>query len=48
MARANCRILDNGDPFPALEFDTVAGERMALPRAFGGGWGVILLYRGDW
>lgn len=48
MARANCQILDTGDPFPSLEFDTVAGARAVLPRDFGGRWAVLLLYRGEW
>jgi hypothetical protein len=48
MARAGTRILDTGEPLPALSMDTVAHGRLALPDAFGDRWGVLLLYRAHW
>jgi len=48
MARAGTSILDSGEPLPALSIDTVAHGRLALPDAFGNGWGVLLLYRAHW
>ncbi|MFL5578405.1 MAG: hypothetical protein ACJ79S_20825 [Gemmatimonadaceae bacterium] len=46
MPQANGRRLDAGDPFPPMELATVGGGAIALPDAFGAGWGVLLLYRG--
>lgn len=48
MARAGTRILDSGEPFPALTMETVAHGPLSLPDAFGDGWGVLLLYRAHW
>ena len=48
MARAGSFILDSGDPFPALTMNTVGNGRLTLPEAFGGGWGVFLIYRAHW
>ncbi len=48
MARASGSILDTGDRFPALEFETVKHGRLTLPDAFGAGWGVFLAYRAHW
>lgn len=48
MARAGTRILDRGDPFPALTVETVAHGQLSLPAAFGDGWGVLLIYRAHW
>ncbi|MBI3827328.1 MAG: hypothetical protein HY294_15145 [Candidatus Rokubacteria bacterium] len=48
MARAGTNILDSGDRFPQLTFDTVAHGRLTLPEAFGEGWSVFLAYRGHW
>lgn len=48
MARENDRILDTGDFFPEMEFDTVSGEKIVLPRDFGQRWNVLLFYRGHW
>jgi len=48
MARAGTSILDSGEPLPVLSMDTVAHGRLALPDAFGDGWGVLLLYRAHW
>lgn len=48
MARASTRILDVGDAFPAIEMQTVSHGPLRLPEGFGGGWGVLLLFRGHW
>ncbi len=48
MARASARILDAGDAFPSLEMETVKYGPLKLPEWFGGGWGVLLLFRGHW
>jgi hypothetical protein len=48
MARAGQHILDSGERFPILEFDTVDHGRVSLPKAFEGGWGVFLAYRAHW
>lgn len=48
MARVGSAILDSGDRFPALAFDTVKHGRISLPEAFGPGWGVFLGYRAHW
>jgi hypothetical protein len=48
MARAGQHILDSGQQFPTLEFDTVDHGRISLPKAFQGGWGVLLAYRAHW
>lgn len=48
MARASGSLLDTGDTFPTLEFETVTHGRIALPDAFRGGWGVFLAYRAHW
>jgi hypothetical protein len=48
MARAGERILDSGEPLPALTMATVAHGEVSLPDAFGNGWGVLLLYRAHW
>ncbi len=47
MARAGSKILDSGEPFPALTMETVAHGRLAIPEALGT-WGVVLLYRAHW
>lgn len=48
MARAGSHILDRGDRFPPLAFDTVQHGRVTLPDHFAGCWGVVLLYRAHW
>ncbi len=48
MARENVALLDTGDLFPGIEFDTVSGDRVVLPDAFGGKWSLFLVYRGSW
>ncbi len=48
MAREGAFTLDSGDPFPAIELETVSHGRLRLPEGFGDGWGVFLLYRAHW
>jgi hypothetical protein len=48
MAREGSFILDSGDKFPTLVMETVNHGRLTLPEAFGGGWGVFLVYRAHW
>ena len=48
MARAGTHILDSGDAFPSLEMSTVKHGRIAVPKMFERGWGVLLLYRAHW
>jgi hypothetical protein len=48
MAREGTFILDSGDPFPALDLETVGHGSVSVPDAFGGGWGVFLVYRAHW
>ena len=48
MARVGTSVLDTGEPLPVLSMETVAHGRVALPDAFGDGWGVLLLYRAHW
>lgn len=46
MYSASARPLDEGAPFPSLEFDTVVHGRLRLPDAISGRWAVALIYRG--
>jgi hypothetical protein len=46
--RVSAKILDAGDPLPALTMQTVAHGSLQIPAAFKGGWGVFLVYRGHW
>ena len=48
MARERFGPLDAGDDFPRIEFDTIDGDKLALPGHFQGRWGVFLVYRGHW
>lgn len=48
MARINSTILDVNDPFPQMELKLLSGETLSLPEGFGNGYGVLLIYRGDW
>ena len=41
-------FLRNGDVFPSLSLAKVGGGALDLPGALGGGYGVILVYRGAW
>lgn len=46
MSTTPARPLDEGAPFPELEFETIAHGRMRLPDAIAGKWTVVLIYRG--
>jgi peroxiredoxin len=41
-------LLNNGDAFPKLTLPAVGGGSIALPAAFAGSWGVVIIYRGAW
>jgi peroxiredoxin len=41
-------LLNPGDPFPPLTFDTTDGQALTLPDAFAGDFAVVLFYRGSW
>jgi peroxiredoxin len=41
-------LLNPGDPFPSLTLTRPGGERLTVPDAFEGGFGVVLFYRGSW
>ena len=41
-------LLNNGDAFPKLTVPAVGGGALALPDAFAGSWGVVIVYRGAW
>ena len=41
-------MLMNGQVFPALSVAAVGGATHQLPQALAGGFGVIVMYRGDW
>ena len=48
MARIGSASLDTNDMFPNLELQMVSGEKLKLPEAMGQGYGVVLIYRGEW
>jgi len=48
MARSQGRILDTGEIFPAFEFNSTEGTKIALPREFGNKWTVFVMLRGHW
>lgn len=41
-------LLNPGDPFPSLTVAKSGGGSINLPDGLGGGFGVILFYRGSW
>jgi len=41
-------ILEAGDVFPAIEFESINGNSVVLPDDFAGKWTVLLFYRGHW
>jgi peroxiredoxin len=41
-------LLHPGDRFPDLTFSVPGGEKVTVPAAFDGGFGVMLFYRGSW
>jgi hypothetical protein len=48
MARREDGLLDSGDPFPEMAFETVAHGRVRIDESFTRGYGVVLIYRGHW
>jgi hypothetical protein len=48
MSRAGNIMLDTGDRFPLMEFDTVESGRLVLPDNLFKHWNVVLFYRGHW
>ena len=48
MARVGDVFLDADDQFPELEIETISGDKLSLPRDFGEGYAVFILYRGHW
>jgi hypothetical protein len=48
MARDPSSFLDVNDMFPEMDLLLLSGETLALPRDFGEGYGVLLIYRGYW
>ena len=48
MAKVGAVFLDANDQFPELEMETISGDKLTLPRDFGKGYGVFILYRGYW
>jgi peroxiredoxin len=41
-------LLHPGDAFPALSLALPGGQALTVPEAFGGGFGIMLFYRGSW
>ncbi len=41
-------VLQPGDTFPDLTVELTDGEKLELPAALHGGWGVVLFNRGSW
>lgn len=48
MARIGNKILDTGDVFPNLTFNTIDGGQIQSATRLRGSWNVILFYRGFW
>lgn len=48
MAKIGDVFLDANDPFPELEMETISSDKLLLPRDFGDGYAVLILYRGYW
>ncbi len=48
MARAEGVLLDTGDSFPSLTFETVDHGQVHIDESFSRGYGVVLIYRGHW
>ncbi len=41
-------LLNPGDEFPSLTMSLLGGDRLALPDALAGDFGIVLFYRGSW
>jgi len=48
MAKVGDMFLDANDKFPELELETISRDTLSLPRDFGDGYAVFILYRGFW
>ena len=48
MARVEGKLLDTGEPFPGLSFDTVEHGQVQIDDHFSQGYSVVLIYRGHW
>ena len=48
MAQSLGEKLDMGNRFPDLELPLVSGGTQRISALSGGGWSLVLLYRGDW
>ncbi len=48
MSQFSKDMLDTGNTFPIIEIKKVGGGTLSVPGEFGGGWGVMLFYRGHW
>jgi hypothetical protein len=48
MAKVGEVFLDANDKFPKLEMKTISGDTLSLPKDFGDGYAVFILYRGFW
>ncbi|MFO7885333.1 MAG: hypothetical protein R6U68_10955 [Desulfobacteraceae bacterium] len=48
MARAQGVFLDTGDRFPSMTFETVEHGQVRIDEDFTRGYGVVLIYRGQW
>lgn len=48
MAHGLGPALDSGARFPDMEWNWLDAGRRSLSSITGGGWGVLLIYRGDW
>ena len=48
MARIGNKILDSGDAFPNLTFNTIDGGQIQTATRLKGSWNVVLFYRGFW
>ncbi|MEJ2695874.1 MAG: hypothetical protein P8013_04430 [Candidatus Sulfobium sp.] len=48
MSRAANNMLDTGNFFPEMTFETTGGVTVKLPHDFGVKWNILLFYRGHW
>ncbi len=48
MAKKGEVFLDANDQFPELKIKTISGDTLSLPKDFGDGYAVLILYRGFW
>ena len=48
MARSASRLLDTNDSFPEMDLQLISGETLQIPKGLGGGYSVVLIYRGYW